>query len=193
MPFSTTFSGTTKSVTTNSDDPTKKTAETSITSTEKSPNKASTTTKGTTLTPLTSVTTPSSVITPSVINPAVITSVITVTEPATPAAPNKTVTPSVKAPIEPLKTPQKPQATFDGAVKPAIAATVETSLKPTTVATIHPARPSPNSLNAGEMLTVNTNCNSNLKKAKDLDIVTLKGLLTPKAHNQDHLFGTSNA
>ncbi|KAI1264495.1 hypothetical protein F5Y18DRAFT_428124 [Xylariaceae sp. FL1019] len=134
-----------------------------MTSPEKSPNKASTT-KGTTL----KTTTLSSVMTPSV---------MTVTKPATPAAPDKTLTTSVMTSIESLKT----------SLKPAIAATVETSLKPTSVATIHPARPSPDSLDAGKVLTVDTTCNGNLKKAEDPDVVTLRDLLTPKAHGQDHL------
>ncbi|KAI1264027.1 hypothetical protein F5Y18DRAFT_392309 [Xylariaceae sp. FL1019] len=123
--------------------------------------------------------------TPFVMDPTVMTSVTTVTEPATPAAPDKTVTPSVKAPTEPLKIPQKPEATSEGTVKPAIAATVETSLKPTTVATITAALPSPDSLDAGEVLPVD-----NLK-AEDPDIVTLEGPST--AHGQDHLDNAPDA
>ncbi|KAI1260566.1 hypothetical protein F5Y18DRAFT_405044, partial [Xylariaceae sp. FL1019] len=167
-------------VTITSDNPTKETAETSMTSPKESYDKALTTTEGTTLK------------TSTLLTPTMTPSVLTVTEPATPAALNKTS-------IEPLKTPQKPQATFEGTVKPVIAATVKTlitstieTLKPTTVATIHPARPSPDSLDAGEVLTVDTTCNGNLK-AEDRDIVTLRDLLTAKAHDQDHLFGTSDA
>ncbi|KAI1259833.1 hypothetical protein F5Y18DRAFT_432802 [Xylariaceae sp. FL1019] len=139
-----------------------------MTSPKESHDKASTTTEGTTL----KTTTLSSVMTPSV---------MTVTKPATPAAPDKTLTTSVMTSIESLKT----------SLKPAIAATIETSLKPTVIATIIPALP--DSLDAGKVLTVDTNCNGNLKKAGDLDIVTLRDLLTAKAHDQDHLFGTSDA